>query len=65
VETSPCSHKAGRILLHLIFLNNLDVDDAVGGGMRQAARRATVHSMKRKMISFVDDPNYLMELAIG
>ena len=63
-ENLPCAHKAARILLYLIFVNNTDVDNGENA-VRLAARRATVVAMKSKMISFLDDPNFMMELAIA
>ena len=64
VETLPCAHKAARILLYLIFVSNSDVDSGENI-VRLQARRSTVHAMKLKMISFLDDPLFLMELAIA
>lgn len=63
-EKLPCAHKAGRVMLYLVFVSNNDVDDG-DNGVRLAARRNTVHAMKDKMISFLDDPNFMMELAIA
>ncbi len=63
-ENLPCVHKAARILLYLIFANNTDVDSGENA-VRLAARRATVVAMKSKIISFLDDPNFMMELAIA
>ena len=51
-------------MLYLVFVSNNDVDDG-DNGVRLAARRNTVHAMKDKMISFLDDPNFMMELAIA
>ena len=64
VENLPCAHKAARILLYLIFVSNSDVDSGENI-VRLQARRSTVHAMKLKMISFLDDPLFLMELAIA
>ena len=48
------------MLLYLIFVSM--ADEKVGG--RDIAKKRTLYAIKIKLISFIDDPAFLTELAI-
>ena len=62
VESYPIIHAAGRALIWLALLcPELDEANAVGDNVRQTF----VDAAKDKLLSFLDDPAYIRELAIA
>lgn len=59
----PCVHKAGRILVSLLYSNK--VLQPVDGSTRLQLRSAFAEAAKAKLANFLDDPYYLLEYGVG
>ncbi len=60
---TPTAHKAGRILLRLLYRAHASMEGAQVS--RKALRRGVINAMRSKLGSFIDDKYLLLEWAVA